>query len=87
MNREEAQKKAQELLAEAKSILEVVTDLAMQHELDGLSFMNLEFHTKRKRYYGGDEWPLRNPGWFHDMYWESSTAGCNLDIVYPDEEV
>lgn len=81
--KEQAESRVQELLSIAKTAIDEVTVLAKQHGLMP-SFMEMTFHHTIERY--DRTFPLRSPDWFNDEYWVSSSAGCEVGYVYPDEE-
>lgn len=83
-DREDAEREAQDLLAQAQRLVDRATDLAMKHNLDGLSFMRQTFHTVIERW--GKNYKLVYPDWFDNEYWTSSTAHCDVEAVYEDDD-
>ena len=76
LTREQAEARIQELLAQAKSAIDEVTELAKLHSLEP-SFMEMTFRIKRERWWGGVS-RLQSPDWYRDEYWFSSTADCEI---------
>jgi hypothetical protein len=76
LTKQEAEARVQELLAIAKTAIDEVTALAKEHALEP-SFMEMTFHHHRERW--GDSYRLRDPDWYSDEYWSSSTADCEVD--------
>lgn len=83
LTREDAEKRIQKLLNIAKEAMNRVTELAITHGIEP-SFMGLTFHQHREMH--GEILELRNPGWYEDEYWRSSSGYCNIDVVYYDEK-
>lgn len=85
LTKEQAEARVQELLAAAKTAIDEVTALAKQFKLEP-SFMGQTFRLARSNYFHDRDLPLRSPDWYDDEYWMSSTAGCEVGVIYPDEE-
>lgn len=85
LTREQAESRAQELLAIARAAIDEVTVLARDHGFEP-SFMGQTFRLTRSDYFFGRDLPLLSPGWYDDEYWKSSTAACEVGVICPDEE-
>lgn len=83
LTKQEAEARMQELLVQAKAIMDEVTALAKAHELEP-SFMEMTFHHRRERW--SESFRLLEANWYSDEYWVSSTAGCEVGYFYEGEE-
>lgn len=83
LTREQAEARVQELLAQAKSIMDEVTGISREHGLEP-SFMEMTFHHRRVRW--GESYRLVNPTWYSDEHWDSSSAVCMVPYSYGDED-
>lgn len=79
------QKEVQELLAQATQLLAKATEICEEEGLEGVSFQGRTFRIHRERW-GGRKLRLRTPGWFDEEYWQSSTADCELDTIWDEED-
>lgn len=83
LTKEQAEARVQELLAQARVIMDEVTELSKFHGLTP-SFMEMTFHHVRQQW--GDSYRLLEAQWYHDDYWSSSTADCEIGFKYEGEE-
>lgn len=89
MTREEAQKKIQELLLRCKDAISEIDGLVAEHGIEGfrLEPLNMTYHLTRHTRWDDRIRRLAWPGFYDDEFWTSSTAGCDLELVYePNEE-
>ena len=83
LTRESAEARVQELLTQAKAVIDEVTSISREYGLEP-SFMEMTFRHRIDRW--GESYPLREPDWYSDSYWQSSDAQCQVAYLYPGEE-
>lgn len=77
-------KEVQKLLSEAEKLVQQATKICIEDELDGVSFMDQTFHIFKNHYRRG-QGRLAVPNWFTDEYWQSSSAECEVHVIYEEE--
>ena len=80
--RVEALASAQEILVQARELIRVAEDVALEHDLE-IEFMGMKFYTHElpDRYWM-DGCRLARPIWANPRDWQSSTAGCEPGALF-----
>lgn len=78
-------KEVQALLSEAQKLVDRATEICKVDGLDGVSFMGKTFRCYRRSYDGTDR-HITEPDWYDNEYWNSSSAGCEVGMIWDEEE-